>query len=324
MFRWLDFKITNRCNNRCVYCGVPHDSPDTKELLETRCIENALEDALDIGFTHFALLGGEPSMREDVERILKPFKGSNPPQTVMVVTNGLVFREGLYRELFSTDATEALVVFSFDSFKKPNYKFQDPATSLRRIRAIQAIARQCEDDGKRRAVTVHAVISRENLQDIEEHVERFRKMNIDVSLALVCPAVFISQGVPQNYNEFSYAELDTILAQLESLEAKDHLNFANRTLLEFLTLYPYGRLQVTSTCRAGRQVAVVNPDGSVFPCIAESYRGGVGYGNIASESFKTIYHRMGSFVCSSCESQSCWDHFLWDRLADRFESDRGE
>lgn len=26
-FRWLGFKITTRCNNTCVYCGVQNDLP---------------------------------------------------------------------------------------------------------------------------------------------------------------------------------------------------------------------------------------------------------------------------------------------------------
>ena len=32
-FRWLDFKITNRCNNKCVYCGGSNDPPSIPEKL---------------------------------------------------------------------------------------------------------------------------------------------------------------------------------------------------------------------------------------------------------------------------------------------------
>lgn len=33
-FRWLDFKITNRCNNNCVYCGANNDLPLLKLYID--------------------------------------------------------------------------------------------------------------------------------------------------------------------------------------------------------------------------------------------------------------------------------------------------
>jgi MoaA/NifB/PqqE/SkfB family radical SAM enzyme len=314
-FKWLDFKITNRCNRRCVYCGVSHDSPNAPELLPSEAIARALKEALEVGFTHFALLGGEPSLREDIQTIFGPFHGTLKPKSLMVITNGVRFNEELYRSLFSSDAEEAILVFSMDSFSRPNYKFQDPDASLGHIRAIQRLAKEYDGRNGRRRVSIHTVVSRENFQNMTNLVKIFHDMELDVSMGLVCPSRFMDGGNPKAYNEFTFAELDSILGQLEELDRSGSLEFANRTLRDYLRVYPYGKLQMSSTCRAGRQAVIINSDGSVFPCISQSYLGGHSFGNVGNESFACIYRRMETFVCTWKESPACWDHFLWDRMA---------
>ncbi len=324
MFRWLDFKITNRCNRKCVYCGVPHDPPGAPEILSTETIRDTLSVALGSGFTHFALLGGEPSLRDSLETIFGAFRGGPRARSVIAITNGVVFNESLYRNLFDTDAESATLVFSFDSFQKPNYKFQDPHVCLRHIHAIRAIAEEYRRPNRDRSVSVHAVISRENLEDVERLVEFYLELGIDVSLALVCPSRFLRGVIPAAYNEFTYPELEGIVAQLEALDSRGHLNFANRTLLEYLRVFPYDRMRLSSVCRAGRQAVIINPDGEVFPCVPQSYNGAKGFGNVATEDFADICARMDSFRCSLRESPACWDHFLWDRLAELPETRPGK
>jgi len=324
MFRWLDFKITNRCNRRCTYCGVSHDTPSSPEILGVDVVQAALGDALRLGFAHFALLGGEPSLRHNIADVFEPFRGQIRARSLIVITNGVVFNEALYRGLFSTNAEAATLVFSLDSLRAPNYKSQNPETSLDHLRAIQAVAREYDGVNGRREVSVHAVISRENLWDVESHVETLLNLGIDVSLALVCPACFLDTETAKAFNEFSHAELGGILRQLESLDRRGRLNFANRTLLSYLRADGYGKMRLSGSCRAGRQVVIINSDGEVYPCIPESYGGGGSFGNISREHFSAIFPRMASFKCRSSVSQACWDHFMWDNLAANHEDPVGD
>ena len=64
-FRWLDFKITNRCNNNCVYCGVENDPLSAPEKLPFNVIKNTLVDAMEENFNFICFLGGEPSILYD-------------------------------------------------------------------------------------------------------------------------------------------------------------------------------------------------------------------------------------------------------------------
>ena len=54
---WIDFKITNRCNNNCVYCGVSHDGINTEELLPMYTVVDTVKSALNVGFNKFSFLG---------------------------------------------------------------------------------------------------------------------------------------------------------------------------------------------------------------------------------------------------------------------------
>nr|MDO8117005.1 radical SAM protein [Candidatus Sigynarchaeota archaeon] len=310
-FKWLDFKVTNRCNNKCTYCGVKQDAPCTPEKVTGDSIKETIRDAVAAGFSHFAFLGGEPSIRVDLPECLETLATAKSVESAMVITNMLEFNESLYRAIFASAARHAQVVASIDHLSAPNYKHQDPVLTQQRIGAIASIANEYKYLGKRE-VHVHSVISRENLGGIIDHVSHFSGRQIDVSLALVEP--FAIRSNARAFNEFSPAEIDGIVAQLDELERRGMLNWANKVLRRYIVEYRSIGASLRSECTAGHDHVVIESDGNVYPCLTESYRKGLRYGNIASERFGDIYRRMQGFRCESPFQQTCWDHYLWTKL----------
>jgi MoaA/NifB/PqqE/SkfB family radical SAM enzyme len=310
-FKWLDFKVTNRCNNKCIYCGVKQDTPNTPEKVPGRAIEETIRDAVAAGFTHFAFLGGEPSIREDLPGCLESLATASSVESAMVITNMLEYNEPLYRAIFGSAAKHAQVVASIDSLSEPNYKNQDPGLTQRRVVAIAGIAKEYQHLGKRE-VHVHSVISRENLASIVCHVSYFAAQQIDVSLALVEP--FVIRADARAFNEFTPAELDGVSAQLNELERRGLLNWANKVLRRYIAEYRSIGTSMCSACTAGNNHVVIESDGNVFPCLTEAYHKGLRYGNITREPFGAIYQRMRGFRCDSPFQQTCWDHYLWTKL----------
>ena len=70
-------------------------------------------------------------------------------------------------------------------------------------------------------------------------------------------------------------------------------------------------------CMAGKEHVIIESDGQVYPCLTESYQRGLSFGNIIHEDFGKIYKRMGDFGCQHPLADTCWDHYLWNRLAER-------
>ncbi len=96
-FRWLDFKITNRCNNNCVYCGVENDPLSTPEKLPFNVIKNTLIDAMEEDFNYICFLGGEPSIRDDITDIINVVS-KNPKVHLRLITNLKIFNEDTLRK----------------------------------------------------------------------------------------------------------------------------------------------------------------------------------------------------------------------------------
>ncbi len=320
-FKWLDFKITNRCNNHCVYCGVKNDPPNAPEALPFSTVKSALEDALGARFTFICFLGGEPSIRENITDIIG-IVGKIPDVHLRLITNLKRYHPEMYATLFETASCDAQVVASFENFAAPNYKRVMPAESMARIEAINALAKDYEkqfNDGRQRSVALHSVISRENFHKIGEFVEYYHARGIDISLGLVCPSVFTD--TPKAFNEFRRKEIREVIRQLDNLEQVGHLNWANGVLRDFLEVYAFGSFSHRADCWAGRKQVIINSDGEVFPCIAESYLTHNHYGNIRSERFRDILGRLEKFGCAMPPTSACWDHFLWDRLGKKLDAE---
>ena len=317
-FKWLDFKITKNCNNHCTYCGVDHTPPGSPEFLSDDDIVRTINAAIDQNFSHIALLGGEPSIRENIPLIFPRLQDA-PELTLLLITNGLVFHENMYRAAFNSKIGTVKVIFSFDSFVKPNNKHQDPSFTLKSINRIRRMAMEYSGEQLNRSIEVHSVISRENYQKIIPHVDYFLSKNIELSMALVCPSSFSERIDTSKYNQFSFEDLDEILKQLRELKKRRILNFGHQVLLDYLEQYPYGTLSMASDCNAGINHVVINFDGEVYPCVTESYRQGIRFGNIRVDPFPEIMEKMSEFQCRSEFAPACWDHYLWNRLEDEIE-----
>jgi len=320
-FRWLDFKITNRCNNFCVYCGIKNDHPSAPEKLSFHIIKRTLDDAIEADFNYICLLGGEPSIREDIVDIIN-IVGKEPNLHLRLITNLKVFNEDMYKALFNTASGDAEIVASFENFSYPNYKRVKPQTSMKRIKLIKKFAKEYQvkfNNTKKRSVSLHSVISRENFCNIGEFVNYYYERNISISLGLVCPSIFTEN--PNKFNEFRKDEIQVVINQLNDLEKQGKLNFANKVFRDFLNIYTFGKFSHRLYCWAGKKQVIINSDGEVFPCISESYISSKRYGNIVNERFIDILNRFKNFICSMTPNSACWDHFLWDRLAKKIEED---
>jgi MoaA/NifB/PqqE/SkfB family radical SAM enzyme len=313
-FGWLDFKITNRCNNHCLYCSGRHESPAAPERISAKVLCQTVQDAKDIGFTHFAFLGGEPSLRDDFPLIMQPLQIGDQVESVMVISNMLLFNENVYRTVFQTNARHAQVVASIDNLQEPNFKHQNVIQTLEYIARIENIAKEYRAKGVR-DVHVHSVISRENLHQLISHIQFFASRNIDVSMAIVEPFKLVrSAELCTQYNYFTSAEIHEIIDQMDVLEKMGLLNWANNLMREYLTAILANTMDRYAECTAGTSHVVIDSDGSVYPCLTEAYRKGLEFGNISKTSFRNVYRRMDRFHCGSTFQQTCWDHLLWTRL----------
>jgi cyclic pyranopterin phosphate synthase len=87
---YLRISVTDRCNERCLYCLPENFQQWTprEEILSYEEILSVVDVAVERGFKHFRITGGEPLLRKDIVPFIASLIRTRGVQTVQVSTNG--------------------------------------------------------------------------------------------------------------------------------------------------------------------------------------------------------------------------------------------
>ena len=99
---YLRISVTDRCNFRCLYC-MPEAGLDwlpKAQILSYEEIAEVVRQLAPTGIRRLRITGGEPTIRPDLETLIRYVKSIPGIEDVALSTNGvkLVERAGLYRE----------------------------------------------------------------------------------------------------------------------------------------------------------------------------------------------------------------------------------
>ncbi len=157
----LVIDVTYKCNARCLYCQWGSnktigriDQPDTNILIPQMTIKS-------LGSERIVFSGGEPLIRNDLERVISYYSKFNV-KSIVVITNGLLLnqkrlnsliRAGLTGITFSIDGISVDIALTTRGFGKENCKkILDNLKNTLRFR-----------DSKRFEVGINTVVSKANL-----------------------------------------------------------------------------------------------------------------------------------------------------------------
>jgi len=113
---YLRISVTDRCNERCLYCLPEHFQAwmPRKDILSYEEILAIVEVAVERGFKHFRVTGGEPLLRRDLPAFLHDLIHTAGVESVQLSTNGTrlaeladtLYATGLRRLNISLDALD--------------------------------------------------------------------------------------------------------------------------------------------------------------------------------------------------------------------------
>ena len=136
VLRDLRVSLTDRCNFRCLYCLPETEAaqnfyrghwahlPNTKPILQQWVprtsllsfeeIERVVRLTVSLGIQKVRLTGGEPLLRQDIERLVERIAGLPDVLDLAMTTNGFLFpkkaqvlrKAGLRRISFSLDSLD--------------------------------------------------------------------------------------------------------------------------------------------------------------------------------------------------------------------------
>lgn len=118
--RKLRIQVTDRCNYRCDFCMPPHPVwLERKEILSFEEITRITRILASMGVERVRLSGGEPLVRQDIDRLVQQLAGVPGIKNVSITTNGSMLK-GMAGRLKENGLAGATV--SLHSLKPERYE----------------------------------------------------------------------------------------------------------------------------------------------------------------------------------------------------------
>jgi cyclic pyranopterin phosphate synthase len=172
----LRLSVTDRCNLRCLYCMPEEDYVwlPREELLSFEELARLVEIFTGLGVTRVRLTGGEPLLRQNLDRLIAMLAQNARIRDLALTTNGILF----------ADQAEALkraglgrVTISLDTLRPDRFRQMTRRDEHARVlAAFEAARRAGFTDTKLDAVIVRG----ENEDELAELIEFGRANGVEV------------------------------------------------------------------------------------------------------------------------------------------------
>jgi len=170
----LQLVITIRCNLTCKSCNVWRQPFDLNSELSFNEIKEILNESAAWGITELNILGGEPFIRSDWEKIVSYAKEKG--LSVLVVSNGTLINIELAQRI--ADCGLDVILISLDGAKKETHdRLRGEGMFERILQGIETLSRLSKNKTPKIVLTL--TVSKENLFELEEYINLARHLSVE-------------------------------------------------------------------------------------------------------------------------------------------------
>ncbi len=230
-------KVTDRCSSNCSYCAHAGKLVDSSEVnLET--LKKVIDQFAEAGVISVNITGGEPLMRDDISELSGYIKkcGLFP----ILLTNGILLRKRI-KEIASAEL--GMVIISVDSVDPENYKKARGVDIHPVLDGIDALLELGNDAP---VITVTSVITRHNLNDLEQTLSYFSDRNIGVEL---CPYHHNGRWEDDQLSPLSPSDYLQLVQKLKSLKDSSSSLINSHQYLDNFVNFTFNRRSVPDNFR---------------------------------------------------------------------------
>ncbi|MGB9831714.1 MAG: PqqD family peptide modification chaperone [Fervidicoccus fontis] len=267
--------VTNRCNLKCITCfknsGTEHDNELSYDEIKT-----IIDEILRVGRPEIIISGGEPLLRNDLNKILKYIKDSG--LRIHIITNGTLLNKKIVEEWASIGVD--FVQVSLDGSKPEiNDAIRGEGTFSRVMSNVKLL--------KERNIrfSLYPTITKLNLYDVLSMSKLFCEVSGKETFGM---AFFAPVGRGAVYKD------NLMVSEEEYFELLRKLLSQNKNVLKKLSGFEAQLDRVPPplsrklNCGLASGTIAIDSDGSVYPCqwlMLPEYKAG----NIRNSSFREIY-----------------------------------
>lgn len=277
----IQIELTKQCNWRCKFCYAECDGSNGLSTAEIKKLIDQLKKAgtLEINFT-----GGEPLLRSDCFEIFEYAK--NKGFSLTINTNGSLINEHNIDKMKKLFGHMEISLHS----SKPEIHDELVQTKGAWEKTIHALTLLQDCKSK---ILVKCVLTADEVGDIDEMRKMISDMGYDFNIDFNITPTYSGSKNPLEY-------------KLEDNQIKNLIEKDNSYIYRFRIDEIYEKFKVKKMsdgiCRAGRNLAFIDSEGNVFPCITFKtsegrliYQGTDYLQNIKKLSFNDIWNNNEMF-----------------------------
>ena len=280
---WLLAELTYKCPLQCPYCSNPLDfaGPRFKRELSTADWCRVFREAKALGVLQLGLSGGEPTLRPDLEQLVRT------AHELGLYTSLITSAYRLSRERLAGLKAAGLDHVQI-SVQAADAELSDRIAGTRAYRDKLAAYHFAKELGF--PLTVNVVLHRENLHQVEALIR----------LAESLGAERIELANTQFYG-WAFHNRDALMPTKAQLDAAWQVVLRERarlgSRLEIVWVLPDYHEQFPKPCMGGwgRAYMTVTPAGEVWPCQAAGGITTLTFENVRDRSLEWIWHQSDAF-----------------------------
>ena len=292
-------ELSHRCPLRCGYCSNPLELTRTSAELGTDDWCRTLQEAAELGVLQVHFSGGEPSVRQDLERLVSHARRHD--LYTNLITSGVLLDARRIDDLYEAGLDHLQLSVQGRDAQGADLIGGYPGGHEKKL-AVAALVRE-----RGIMLTLNAVVHRRNLHEVDALID----------LAMELDAHRIEIACVQ-YNGWARRNLAALLPTPEQVEDLMKTIEAARArvlghiAIDFVPPDYYAERPKPCMHGWGQQIITVNPAGLVLPCHSAETIPGMVFDSVTHRSLADIWYRGEAFgrfrgtdwmqePCRSCE-----------------------
>lgn len=278
----VNIAVTNRCNYRCYYCGIPKRK---QKEMTTQEIFSLIDQLKDLGCYRIGLTGGEPLTRKDIGEIINYIKKKRIFSTL--VTNGALLKNNI-NKIKNIGA----IALSLHGPKEIHDKQIQTGAYDKLIEGIKVAK-----ENKIRVWNL-TVLTKYNIDHIDFILQKSKELDFNV---LFQPVFDYSLSGNRNLKDILPDEqkFKSVIKKLIQEKKINKRIMCSKSCFNYL--YNWPELKKLK-CWAGKLFIYIDVNGDVYPCFGMIGR--IKPRNFLEEGLKNAIKKTKILPCNGCWCQS--------------------
>ncbi|MBB4350757.1 pyrroloquinoline quinone biosynthesis protein PqqE [Aliirhizobium cellulosilyticum] len=275
-------ELTHRCPLQCAYCSNPLELLKANREMATEDWLALFDQAADLGVLQIHLSGGEPTLRQDLETLVRRL--SDRGVYTNLITAGVGIREGRIDDLARAGLDHVQISFqgavAATTEKIGNYR----DAHVKKI----GTAEQVRAAGL--PLTINAPIHRHNIDEIPAFIELALELDaerLEIANVQYAGWALLNRNTLMPDRAAVERQVNVVREAQERLHGILAIDFVTP---DYFAIYP-------KPCMGGwaRDAFMVAPDGTVLPCHAADTIPGLVFDRFGEKSLADIWHGSSAF-----------------------------